>query len=147
MIIRRHFQSTRLPDGSSAVAGVGMRLLTQTPGDWVEEGGHLNRQLRLVDAAHILPVGAVGSTDDVRNGLALWATFHRAFDHGLIYLDENYFMLLNPQQELQLTTLNLHGGLPDFRAFLGRRIHLPGDQRQWPNTRFIREANRQRRVG
>jgi putative restriction endonuclease len=113
-----------------------MRLLTQTPGDWVEEGGHLNRQLRLVDAAHILPVGAVGSTDDVRNGLALWATFHRAFDHGLIYLDE-----------LQLTTLNLHGGLPDFRAFLGRRIHLPGDQRQWPNTRFIREANRQRRVG
>jgi len=36
MIIRRHFQSTRLPDGSSAVAGVGMRLLTQNPGDWVE---------------------------------------------------------------------------------------------------------------
>ncbi len=104
-------------------------------------------QLRLIDAAHILPVGAAGSTDDVQNGVALSATFHRAFDHGLIYLDENYFMQLNPQQELQLTTLNLHGGLPDFRAFLGRRIHLPADQRQWPTTRFIREANRHRRVG
>lgn len=104
-------------------------------------------QLRLVDAAHILPVGATGSTDDVRNRVALAPTFHRAFDHGLIYLDENYFMHLNPQQELQLTTLNLHGGLPDFRTLLGRRIHLPADQHQWPDTRLIRQANRYRRVG
>ncbi len=104
-------------------------------------------QLRLVDAAHILPVGASGSMDDVRNGVALAPTFHRAFDNGLIYLDENYFMQLNPRQELQLTTLNLHGGLSDFRTHLGRRIHLPADQRQWPDTRIIREANRYRRVG
>jgi putative restriction endonuclease len=104
-------------------------------------------QLRLVDAAHILPVGVPGSIDDIRNGVALSPTYHRAFDHGLIYLDENYFMQLNPQQELQLTTLNLQGGLPDFRNFLGRRIHLPPDQRQWPEIRFIREANRHRRVG
>jgi hypothetical protein len=92
-------------------------------------------------------IGATGSTDDVRNGVALAPTFHRAFDHGLIYLDENYFMHLNPQQELQLTTLNLHDGLLDFRSLLGRRIHLPADQHQWPDTRLIRQANRHRRVG
>ena len=34
-------------------------------------------QLRLVDAAHILPVGAPGSSDHVRNGLALAPTYHR----------------------------------------------------------------------
>src|SRR6266852_3438656 len=52
-------------------------------------------QLRLVDAAHILPVGAPGSTDVVRNGLALSPTYHRAFDAGLIYLDEDCAMRLN----------------------------------------------------
>ena len=146
MIKRRHFQSTSLQDGSSVVAGGGMRLLTQTLGDLVEEGSHLNRQLRLVDAAHILPVGAAGSTDDVQNGVALSTTFHRAFDHGLIYLDENYSTQLNLRQEIQLTTLNLHAGLPDFRALLGRRIHLPADRHQWPDPLFIREANRHRRI-
>jgi putative restriction endonuclease len=44
-------------------------------------------QLRLVDAAHILPVGTTGSADHVRNGIALSPTYHRAFDAGLIYLD------------------------------------------------------------
>jgi len=41
-------------------------------------------QLRLVDAAHILPIGAPGSIDDVRNGFALAPTYHRAFDNGPI---------------------------------------------------------------
>jgi len=45
-------------------------------------------QLRLVEAAHILPVGAPGSIDHVCNGLALSPTFHRAFDDALIYLDK-----------------------------------------------------------
>src|SRR5207244_3409895 len=53
-------------------------------------------QLRLVDAAHILPVGAQESTDDVRNGLALSPTYHRAFDNALIFLDENLVMRINP---------------------------------------------------
>src|ERR1700674_5816266 len=33
-------------------------------------------QLRLVDAAHILPVGVRGSIDQVRNGIALSPTYH-----------------------------------------------------------------------
>lgn len=49
-------------------------------------------QLQLVDAAHILPVGAPGSSDHVRNGIALSPTYHRAFDAGLIYLDEQFRM-------------------------------------------------------
>jgi putative restriction endonuclease len=59
-------------------------------------------QLRLVDAAHILPVGAVDSTDDVQNGVALSPTYHRAFDNALIFLDENLVMKINPSKELQL---------------------------------------------
>ena len=36
-------------------------------------------QLGLLDAAHILPVGADGSHDGVTNGLALAPTYHRAY--------------------------------------------------------------------
>jgi putative restriction endonuclease len=57
-------------------------------------------QLRLVDAAHILPVGAQGSTDDIRNGIALSPTYHRAFDNALIFLDEDFVMRINPAKEL-----------------------------------------------
>lgn len=102
-------------------------------------------QLRLVDAAHILPVGAPGSSDDVRNGIALAPTFHRAFDNGLIYLDPEYNMVLNAAKAEELRTLNLGGGLQQIRDRLSR-IHLPPDRAQWPNVQLIRNANTFRRI-
>lgn len=94
-------------------------------------------QLRLVDAAHILPVQAEETTDDVRNGIALSPTYHRAFDGGLIYLDDDYAMQINPEKEIQLVTLRLNGGIEDFKRYLGKRIHLPPDKRQWPDISMI----------
>lgn len=102
-------------------------------------------QLRLVDAAHILPVAAPGSSDDIVNGIALSPTYHRAFDCGLIYLDEHRVMHFNHDREPELHTLRLDGGLAEFKASLGR-IHLPADRRQWPDPRLIRRANRYRRI-
>jgi putative restriction endonuclease len=103
-------------------------------------------QLRLVEAAHILPVEADETDDDVRNGIALSPTYHRAFDGGLIYLDDDYVMKINLERELQLVTLNLDGGINDFRRYLGMRIYLPPDKRQWPDTSMIRKANKYRRI-
>jgi putative restriction endonuclease len=104
-------------------------------------------QLRLVEAAHVLPVQAEETIDDVRNGIALSPTYHRAFDGGLIYLDENYDMKINPTRELQLVTLNLDGGIEEFKRYLNKRIYLPPDKRQWPEISMIRKANRYRRIG
>ena len=103
-------------------------------------------QLRLVEAAHILPVGAQESTDDVRNGIALSPTFHRAFDNGLIFLDDSLSMRINQAKEFQLVTLRLDGGLADFRSLLDKPIHLPPDKRQWPDRELIRRANKCRRI-
>ena len=103
-------------------------------------------QLRLVDAAHILPVGAPGSADHVRNGVALSPTLHRAYDARLIYLDETYQMRLNAKMQAELHALRLDAGLADLRAGLGR-IHLPADKRQWPDPTFIAKANRYRLIG
>src|SRR5271165_2016676 len=103
-------------------------------------------QLRLVDAAHILPVGAEGSADHVRNGIALSPTYHRAFDAGLIYLDDQYNMRLNERQIVLLQQMNLAGGVEIFRAPLGQRIFLPPDPSQRPSEDFIRRGNRFRQI-
>ncbi|HXA76895.1 MAG TPA: HNH endonuclease [Candidatus Acidoferrales bacterium] len=102
-------------------------------------------QLRLVDAAHILPVGAPGSVDLVRNGIALSPTYHRAFDAGLIYLDDRNQMRINAGQLEVLRGLDLTGGLEAFRAPLGA-IFLPPDPNQRPSVDFIRRANEFRQI-
>ena|SRR5438067_4803565 len=98
-------------------------------------------QLRLVDAAHILPVGAPGSVDNVVNGIALSSTYHRAYDLGLIFLDEQLRMCLNTREVERVKALKLEGGLEGFRAPLGD-IFLPPDKRQWPSLEFVRLANK-----
>ena len=102
-------------------------------------------QLKLVDAAHILPVGAPGSVDDVRNGIALSPTYHRAFDNGLVFLDENLEMCINTEREAALAAARLIGGMESFKSRLGR-VPLPADRRQWPNSTFIAKANRFRQI-
>lgn len=99
------------------------------------------RQLRLVDAAHILPVNAGGrSIDNVRNGIALSPTYHRAFDRGLIYLDESMVMRLNHSAVDTLIRQGLDSGIDGFAAHLGK-IHLPYNSEQRPDPYFIRLAN------
>ena len=98
-----------------------------------------------MDAAHILPVGAEGSVDHVQNGIALSPTYHRAFDAGLIYLNENCEMQLNEGKLHILHSQRLAGGVETFRQFLGK-IFLPPDPAQRPSTSFIRKANQFRQV-
>lgn len=134
------------------------RVVTEV-GRWSREAGFRQRvlfayghrcavtrmQLRLVDAAHILPVGAATSVDHVRNGIALSPTYHRAFDAGLIYLDEQYRMKINGGQLHVLEGLKLTGGLESFREPLGQ-IFLPPDINQRPLVDFIKKANALRQI-
>ncbi len=103
-------------------------------------------QLKLIEAAHILPVPSEGSSDHITNGIALSPTIHRAYDNCLIYLNEKYCMKLNEAKVAVLKSEHLDGGLPRFRRLLDRKIHLPADQSQWPRTEFIIEANKYRRI-
>lgn len=103
-------------------------------------------QLKLVEAAHILPVGVEGSNDEVANGICLSPTYHRAYDNSLIYLDGNLIMRINPEKEQELTTLGLSGGLQDFKNYLDVRIHLPQDKTQWPVKKLIKAANQFRKI-
>ena len=98
-------------------------------------------QLKLIDAAHIFPVEVPGSTDSVRNGICLSPTYHRAFDHALIYLTADLKMKLNPGRLDKLKALNLAGGLDYFRHHLDQEIFLPANPLQRPAVEYIRKAN------
>ena len=97
-------------------------------------------QLQLVDAAHILPVGAKGSSARVQNGVCLAPTYHRAYDLGIIYIDDRYVVKANDRKLDQLRVLNLNGGEAKFVSSLGR-LSLPRLQADWPSVDLIRQAN------
>lgn len=99
-------------------------------------------QLKLVEAAHILPIHAPGTVDQVRNGIALSPTYHSAFDSGLIYLDTDLVMRLNEGKMAELRQIGRAGGIRAFKVPLDKPIHLPAHQRLRPAAAMIRRANR-----
>jgi putative restriction endonuclease len=103
-------------------------------------------QLRLVEAAHILPVASSESSDHVTNGIALSPLFHKAYDNRLIYLDEDYIMRLNPIKAEELRISRLYDGIEQITRFVGMRVHLPADTNQRPRRRYIQMANKCRRI-
>jgi len=103
-------------------------------------------QLRLVDAAHILPVASEESNDLITNGIALSPTLHRAYDNCLIFLDEQYYVRLNEQKAEELISLHLDGGFNQLKSFINKKIHLPHDCNQRPNIEYIKKANMFRRI-
>ena len=98
-------------------------------------------QLKLVDAAHIIPVRCQGATDETDNGIALSAIHHKAYDRGLITFDENYKIKVNEGELHRLQDLDLIGGFNEFKACLRDVIYLPSEKTLRPNPEYVRRAN------
>lgn len=98
-------------------------------------------RLNLLDAAHILPVTAPGSTDEVTNGITLSPTIHRAFDNGLIYIDESYAVRVNEEQLDDLRRAGRDQGWTNVQASLRSMIYLPDDPILHPDIEKIQKAN------
>jgi putative restriction endonuclease len=101
-------------------------------------------QLRLVDAAHILPASDPNSTDQTQNGVALCPLHHRAYDRALVTFDANLEVYQNTAAIRSLEAEDRSGGLPEFRKALRRILIAPADRRDRPSERFVAEANRLR---
>ena len=96
------------------------------------------RFTRLLDAAHIRPVGDHGS-DSVGNGIAMTPTVHRLFDAGLItvrWTDDQLRLATSPllspdmiQSVDRGTNLRLDPGMP---------LILPGNRSLWPSPEQVR---------
>ncbi|MCC5828807.1 MAG: HNH endonuclease [Phycisphaeraceae bacterium] len=95
--------------------------------------------LRLVDAAHIVPVSDPGSTDDPRNGLALNPLLHRAYDAGLLGLLPGGRTALNERRLDGLRAQRLDGGLNLLRQSLPPEMRMPSSPEfRPPDEYFLR---------
>lgn len=97
-------------------------------------------QLRLIDAAHIVPV-AFANDDTTRNGIALCSLHHRAYDASLLSMDSGYRVVLNPDRIARLKRDDRVGGLQAFRKHLRALLDLPPAVGDRPDPRLIDQAN------
>ena len=99
-------------------------------------------QLKLVDAAHIVPVNYETSTDETSNGLALCALHHRAYDQALVAVDDTYSILVNEALVDEIKALKLAEGIDRFKRDLLPMILLPPATSDRPHVEYIKTANR-----
>lgn len=84
----------------------------------------------MIDACHIIPFSE-SYNDTISNGIALSPTLHRAFDRGLISIDDNYRVLINSTfSELNRTPHNI-------KQFSGMRLLLPDDEKFLPSHKSL----------
>jgi len=78
----------------------------------------------MIDACHIVPFSE-SYNDTVTNGIALCPNLHRAFDRGLIAVDENYKVVVsNTFMEVETSY--------SIRSFEGKDIQLPKMKSYYP---------------
>ncbi|MFT4203063.1 MAG: HNH endonuclease [Chitinophagaceae bacterium] len=88
----------------------------------------------MVDACHIVPF-SFSYDDSVSNGIALCPNLHRAFDRGLISVDENYKLLVSNKFKEEDSRYNIG-------YFRNKQIILPNHNADFPlkeNFRWHKE--------
>lgn len=99
-------------------------------------------QLKLVDAAHIIPVYDPQSNDETSNGLCLCALHHRAMDRVLIAVAPNYRILVNDAEFERLDQEQRGNGADSFKSNLAKVIRTPPERGQRPSPDFLEAALR-----
>lgn len=98
-------------------------------------------QLKLIDASHIVPVSEEYSTDETRNGIALCALHHRAYDKSLITFNEKYQVIHNKKRMQNLRDIGHDSGMDKFIRDLKPIINLPPTINDRPHSEYVKQAN------
>lgn len=78
-----------------------------------------------IDACHIVPF-SVGHDDKVSNGIALCPNLHRAFDRGLVSIDEDYCIMVSSHIEEEVSHPY------SLSQLIGKAIMLPKEEHYQP---------------
>jgi putative restriction endonuclease len=96
--------------------------------------------LELLQAAHIVPVGEPGGTDETSNGIALCSLHHDAYDRGLIAVTPDYKIRISEPMLEAHRKAGLDHGEERFRAALQTEIRLPATLHDRPNREYLERA-------
>lgn len=96
--------------------------------------------LRLVDAAHIVPVSDPSSTDEPRNGVALNPLLHRAYDAGIIGLLPGGKTAFNERLLSKLQKQRLDAGLPILEGLVPAQMRMPHSPEFVPPDDYLRRG-------
>lgn len=87
-------------------------------------------EVSMIDACHIIPFSE-SYNDTITNGIALCPNLHRAFDRGLISIDNDYRVLISDRfNEYNDSTYSI-------KQFNGKQIHLPYMGRYYPSQEAL----------
>lgn len=79
---------------------------------------------QMVDACHIIPF-AISKDDTIGNGISLCPNLHRAFDRGLLTINQNYIVQISARVSEDESPYSL-------LQFAGKKIQLPLNQQYFP---------------
>lgn len=97
------------------------------------------RNIQMIDACHIVPF-ALSKNDTITNGISLSPNLHRAFDRGLITINDDYTVVV--------TTKIIESSSPyALSQFDGKRILLPENQKYHPDPGNLHWHRKERFVG
>jgi putative restriction endonuclease len=92
-----------------------------------------NRQLGLVQAAHIVPHQHAESVDHVSNGLALCIEHHKLYDDALLLPRAGRVLHLNPHRVEHLKNIGQIFGLTEIQALAATKYRIPHHAQSCPS--------------
>lgn len=80
---------------------------------------------QMVDACHIRPF-SISNDDTISNGICLSPNLHRAFDRGLLTINDDFIVRISP-------TVIESESVYSIKQFEGKRINLPENSKHYPS--------------
>ncbi|WP_244895612.1 HNH endonuclease [Nonlabens tegetincola] len=88
-----------------------------------------NYNIQMIDACHIIPF-SISQDDTIQNGISLSPNIHRAFDRGLITINQDYIIRVSP-------SINKSSSTSEITELDGKSIILPQDPRHYPSLEAL----------
>ena len=96
-----------------------------------------DRQLGLVQAAHIIPHSHPDCEEIVTNGLALCVLHHKMYDDALLLPSSRRQLFLNHERVEHLQNIGQDSGLPEVRKVAAQLYRVPDHEPSRPDDRFL----------
>jgi len=81
---------------------------------------------QMVDACHIKPF-SISNDDTISNGICLSPNLHRAFDRGLLTINDDFIVRISP-------TVRESESVYSIKQFDGKQIQLPIESKHYPSS-------------